>query len=281
MNAIAEQNRGLTPERVEVVSALARVPEGLTPRDLAGFIGKDRAAIRKTLQRMQNAGQVQKGEGGRYLPLSQGGPEREASPVTEIAGGVTGKAGGVTDEATPVTGGGPVTGGVTEANDRPAPVTGPNEGQIEHVIRLLDEDNDPAYARRYMTRLYGLQAWPPDLIAKLEAGEAKGGIPWDPLRGRMPDGTYFLLGDSQRGYREHRAKGKHMNQEQEHNAANGGDGDPQDGDHLQGPPGSPDQDPPAPDEQILRRGLRGGNDRGRQGSVSFDIWETGDLWNRR
>ncbi len=58
---------------------------------------------------------------------------------------------------------------------------GPSVGQLAHVRRLLDEDNNYAYARRYMTKVHGMVAWPAALVEQLEAAEmAKDGIRWQP-----------------------------------------------------------------------------------------------------
>jgi len=58
---------------------------------------------------------------------------------------------------------------------------GPNAGQVAHVRRLLDEDNNHPYARRYMTKVHGMAAWPAALVEQLEAAEmAKDGIRWQP-----------------------------------------------------------------------------------------------------
>ncbi len=58
---------------------------------------------------------------------------------------------------------------------------GPNAGQVAHVRRLLDEDNNYVYARRYMTKVHGMAAWPAALVEQLEAAEmAKDGIRWQP-----------------------------------------------------------------------------------------------------
>lgn len=59
---------------------------------------------------------------------------------------------------------------------------GPNAGQVAHVRRLLDEDNNYPYARRYMTKVHGLVAWPAALVEQLEAAELAGdGILWQPI----------------------------------------------------------------------------------------------------
>jgi hypothetical protein len=58
-------------------------------------------------------------------------------------------------------------------------VPGPNAGQVAHVRRLLDEDNNHPYARRYMTKVHGMGAWPAALVEQLEAAElAKDGNEW-------------------------------------------------------------------------------------------------------
>jgi hypothetical protein len=54
---------------------------------------------------------------------------------------------------------------VSPSSDAPKPT----EGQLEHVERLLAEA-DYTYALRYMTRIHGLDAWQPALVATARRG---------------------------------------------------------------------------------------------------------------